>query len=200
MLSAWGTAVLLVAGGAIAVGQAQTGCRGSFEPHVVATDLARRVSPWTRPTSTRTARSICSRSRAARSSLIWFENPSWTRHVIASGIHGLINAAAFDTDKDGIPEIAIASGFATDAGEEHRRRDAAIRTARMSTRRGRRRRSIARRRRIALRWIDAEGNGRKWLINAPLGGVDGGRARLQGQDHGLRLRPCRLEAADGHRC
>jgi hypothetical protein len=43
-----------------------------------------------------------------------FENPSWTRHVIASGIQGLINAAAFDIDKDGIPEIAAASGFATE--------------------------------------------------------------------------------------
>ena len=59
--------------------------------------------------------------------LTWFENPlssearlvrrspegeggsakeeSWTRHEIASGIPGIINAAPFDIDRDGIPEV-----------------------------------------------------------------------------------------------
>jgi hypothetical protein len=36
--------------------------------------------------------------------LVWFENPTWTRHVIAGGFTGLINVAA----ADGIPEIAVA--------------------------------------------------------------------------------------------
>ena len=34
-----------------------------------------------------------------------------------------------------------------------------------------------------VRWIDAEGNGRKMVVNAPLGGVARRAARLQGQGH-----------------
>ena len=49
----------------------------------------------------------------AKVDLVWFENPTWTRHVMASGFPGMINADAFDTDKDGYPEIALQSGFST---------------------------------------------------------------------------------------
>jgi hypothetical protein len=45
--------------------------------------------------------------------LLWFENPSWQKHVLASGVSQPINAAAYDVDGDGIPEIAIAQGFTT---------------------------------------------------------------------------------------
>ncbi len=43
-------------------------------------------------------------------SLMWYENPSWTPHVLVSAAH-MINAAAADLDNDGIPEIALAYGF-----------------------------------------------------------------------------------------
>jgi Aldos-2-ulose dehydratase, beta-propeller domain/FG-GAP-like repeat len=43
--------------------------------------------------------------------LVWFENPGWQRHVIAGGLHGMINLAAWDTDGDGIPEIVLARDF-----------------------------------------------------------------------------------------
>jgi hypothetical protein len=43
--------------------------------------------------------------------LVWFENPSWERHVIASGLTGMINLAVCDTDAEGIPEIVISYGF-----------------------------------------------------------------------------------------
>ena len=46
--------------------------------------------------------------------LRWYENPGWQRHVIVSGINAPINAAAYDVDGDGIPEIALAHGFATE--------------------------------------------------------------------------------------
>jgi hypothetical protein len=45
--------------------------------------------------------------------LRWYENPGWQKHVIVSGINAPINAAAFDVDGDGIPEIALAHGFST---------------------------------------------------------------------------------------
>lgn len=44
---------------------------------------------------------------------IWFENPGWQKHVIATDIRAPINAAAADLDGDGIPELALAHGFAT---------------------------------------------------------------------------------------
>ena len=46
--------------------------------------------------------------------LCWYENPGWQRHVIVSGINAPINAAAYDIDGDGIPEIALARGFNTE--------------------------------------------------------------------------------------
>lgn len=45
--------------------------------------------------------------------LRWYENPGWQRHVIVSGIDAPINAAVYDVDGDGIPEIALAYGFDT---------------------------------------------------------------------------------------
>ena len=103
-------------------------------------------------------------------SLIWFENPTWTRHVIASGIQGLINAAAFDIDKDGIPEIAAASGFATEPAKSsgvltlytHTSDPNAPWTAKEFDK------TPAAHR---LRWIEPEGNGKGMLINAPLAGL-----------------------------
>jgi hypothetical protein len=43
--------------------------------------------------------------------LVWYENPSWERHVIAAGQREMINCAAVDTDGDGVPEIVLASEF-----------------------------------------------------------------------------------------
>ena len=45
--------------------------------------------------------------------LLWYENPGWQKHVLASGVSQLINASAYDIDGDGIPEIAVAQGFTT---------------------------------------------------------------------------------------
>ena len=43
-------------------------------------------------------------------SLIWYENPSWTPHVIVS-VPRMVNLDAADLDGDGIPEIGLAYGF-----------------------------------------------------------------------------------------
>jgi hypothetical protein len=45
--------------------------------------------------------------------LLWYENPYWTPHVIVRGAPRMINLAAADTDRDGIPELALAYEFGT---------------------------------------------------------------------------------------
>lgn len=49
--------------------------------------------------------------------LRWYENPGWQEHVLVSGINQPINAAAYDVDGDGIPEIALAHGFSNVYGK-----------------------------------------------------------------------------------
>ena len=41
----------------------------------------------------------------------WYENPGWEEHVLVTGVNQPINAAAYDVDNDGIPEIALAHEF-----------------------------------------------------------------------------------------
>lgn len=41
--------------------------------------------------------------------LVWYENPSWTRHVIARGLNRMINCAVLSDD------IVVAHGFDSDA-------------------------------------------------------------------------------------
>ena len=42
--------------------------------------------------------------------LVWYENPTWERHVIAGNQAGMINCAVVGADSEGIPEIVLASG------------------------------------------------------------------------------------------
>ncbi len=47
--------------------------------------------------------------------LVWFENPGWQRHVLATGVSHMINCVAVPVDGDPIPEIVLASEFANEA-------------------------------------------------------------------------------------
>jgi FG-GAP-like repeat/FG-GAP repeat len=47
----------------------------------------------------------------------WYENPTWTRHVVVSDARQIVNQAMHDVDGDGIPEIAFQSGFAMVPGK-----------------------------------------------------------------------------------
>jgi hypothetical protein len=103
--------------------------------------------------------------------LVWYENPGWQRHVLAGEQSQLINTAAYDTDGDGIPELAVAQGFTTTTktskgivsilthGADVTQPWTAKEIDRVPT---------AHR----LRWIDADGSGRKMLVMAPLIGMD----------------------------
>ena len=103
--------------------------------------------------------------------LAWYENPTWERHVIIGGASQMINVSPADLDADGIPELALAQGFTTSPKTSagivsiltHGDNPKATWTAREIDRVPTTHR---------LRWVDAEGNGRKVLVNAPLVGAD----------------------------
>lgn len=47
--------------------------------------------------------------------LVWYENPTWQRHVIASGLSHMINCTTIDVPGDTIPQIVLATEFANQA-------------------------------------------------------------------------------------
>jgi hypothetical protein len=102
--------------------------------------------------------------------LVWYENPTWERHVIAGGFTRMINCAAWDADGDGIPEIVLASGFSNEA-----KNSAGIVSLLHSDGDPRRPWKVAEIDRLTtshrLRWADIFGNGKKVLVNAPLTGA-----------------------------
>jgi hypothetical protein len=102
--------------------------------------------------------------------LVWYENPTWERHVLAGGFTRMINCAAWDADGDGIPEIVLASGFANEAKNSVGnvsvlRHDGDPRGLWKVTEIDRLTTSHR------LRWADVDGSGKKVLINAPLTGA-----------------------------
>lgn len=108
---------------------------------------------------------------------VWYENPGqapgspWPRHVIASGVSQLINTAANDLDGDGIPELALAQGFTTSPKTStgivsivtHGPDVTAPWTVKEIDRV-----PTAHR----LRWVNADGSGKRMLAMAPLIGAD----------------------------
>lgn len=102
--------------------------------------------------------------------LPWYENPTWTRRILVDGLSSIVNVATNDLDEDGIPEMAVQSGFAmTPAKSEGlvwllkhrgdpRARWQATLVDRFSTSHH-------------LAWADIDGDGRRELINAPLVGA-----------------------------
>jgi hypothetical protein len=96
--------------------------------------------------------------------LVWYENPTWQRHVIATNVHAMINLAYWNG------RIALASDFSMEAKKS-------IGTVSMLTPNGDPRAlwnlkivdHLATSHR--LRWADIYGNGQKVLIDAPLTGA-----------------------------
>ncbi len=99
--------------------------------------------------------------------LVWFENPSWTRHVILNNTSRMINCAAYDTDGDGSPEIALAQEFSNNPAQsvgivsilQHKGDPTQLWEAKEIDRL-----STSHR----LRFADIDGSGKKVLVNAPL--------------------------------
>ena len=102
--------------------------------------------------------------------LAWYENPGWQRHVIINDAQALSNMAAADIDGDGIPEIAIQTGFNMVAAKSQGvvsvlHHDGDPRGLWKSQKID----EITTSHHIA--WADIDGDGKKELINAPLIGA-----------------------------
>ena len=122
------------------------------------------------------------------SELIWFENPGWKRHVLASDLAHMINLAAWDTDGDGIPEIVLAHEFANQAknsmgiisvlqhGADPLQPWKMTEIDRVPTSH-------------RLRWADIHGNGKKVLVNAPLAGLKAEAPEYRGKTPLVFYRP-----------
>jgi len=130
-----------------------TDIRGGYQ--VVATDLTRDGKPDL----------IALGSQMPE--LVWFENPTWQRHVITNSAPRMINLDAADTDGDGIPEIGLAYEFSTNAGKslgkiailQHTGDPRALWTLKEID-------ALPTSHRI--RFADVDGTGRKVLVNAPI--------------------------------
>lgn len=101
----------------------------------------------------------------------WYENPSWTPHVLVRDVVQPINAAAADLDGDGIPEIALAHGFSNVVAKSVG--NIAILTHDGDPTQPWTMREIDRvPTSHRLRFADVEGNGHPVLVNAPLTGLN----------------------------
>jgi hypothetical protein len=103
--------------------------------------------------------------------LVWYENPSWTPHIIAKDLPGLVNLAFNDIDKDGIPEIAVEYSFSMQPAKSEGN---VILLSHQGDPKGLWKidkvDQITTAHHIA--WADLEGTGQKLLINAPLISAD----------------------------
>jgi FG-GAP-like repeat len=101
---------------------------------------------------------------SGQTELVWYENPSWQRHVIAGNLKGMINAAYWNG------QIALASGFANEA-----KRSIGIVSVLTPNGDPSQPWNIKEVDRLTtshrLRWADIDGNGKKILVNAPLTGA-----------------------------
>ena len=99
----------------------------------------------------------------------WFENPTWERHVLATDVPRPLNAACWDIDGDGIPEVILAYRFETSPDQSVG--NVVLLTHGKDVRQPWTRREIDRVPTAhRARWIDPEGNGKKVLLLGPMVG------------------------------
>jgi hypothetical protein len=99
----------------------------------------------------------------------WFENPTWERHVLATNVPRPLNAACWDIDGDGVPEVILAYRF--ESRPEQSVGNVALLTHRSDVRQPWSPREIDRVPTAhRVRWIDPEGNGKPVLLLGPMVG------------------------------
>jgi hypothetical protein len=101
--------------------------------------------------------------------LVWFENPGWQRHVIASNIPSMINLSPWDYDGDGRPELILAHGFDMDP-HKSRGTISMLHSGTDVTAPWTVYKVDALPTSHRIRWADIDGSGKKVFIDAPLVG------------------------------
>ncbi|HMF75045.1 MAG TPA: VCBS repeat-containing protein [Bryobacteraceae bacterium] len=111
--------------------------------------------------------------------LVWFENPSWERHVMATNLPHMINVACWSKGAHAIPTVVVAYGFSNNpadspglvsvltAGHDPRQPWTVTEIDKLPTSH-------------RLRWADIDGTGNKVLINAPLAAANAQRPNYAG--------------------
>ena len=138
-------------------------CASEFTPHTIASDLKGGYQVVAADINHDGKIDLIAVA-SGQTELVWYENPSWQRHVIAGNLKGMINAAYWND------RIAVASEFANDAKRsigivsvltpngDPRQPWNSKEVDRLTTSH-------------RLRWADIDGSGKKILINAPLTGA-----------------------------
>ena len=126
--------------------------------------------------------------------LVWYENPAWERHVIASGFSQMINLAVVDSGRgDGIPDIVLASGFSNVAA-----RSVGVVSVLRHNGDPRDPWTVTEIDRLTtshrLRTADVDGSGKRIVINAALDRRQGRATRLSRPDAAGFLSSGRVEA------
>jgi hypothetical protein len=103
--------------------------------------------------------------------LVWYENPTWERHVIAVKQAGMINCTVVGADSEGIPEIVLATEFSNQP-----KKSAGIVSVLRHNGDPRDLWTVTEIDRIAashrLRTADIDGSGKRVVINAALAAAD----------------------------
>jgi len=120
--------------------------------------------------------------------LVWFENPTWERHVIAGNLPRMINCAPVDVDGDGIPELVVANLFENDA-----RRSVGVISVLQHNGDPRQPWSVREIDRLTtshrLRAADIDGSGKRVVIDAPLTGAQATPPEYRGHTPLVFYRP-----------
>ncbi len=180
--------LLLVAMGATAA-IAATGAASMFEfrEHTIAEDLrgAYQVLPVD---LNKDGRPDLIALASNMSELVWFENPTWERHVIAGGFTQLINVDACDATGKGDWALVLATGFAMEPSrsvgvisvlrpEGDPRKPWTVREIdRLPTSH-------------RIRFADIDGSGRKVAVNAPLAAASAASPDYRGKTPLVLYRP-----------
>jgi Aldos-2-ulose dehydratase, beta-propeller domain/FG-GAP-like repeat/FG-GAP repeat len=97
---------------AIALNQDPAGAAPHFVPHTIATELTGGYQVVAADLNHDGKPDLIALA-SGRPDLVWFENPGWQRHVIASNFTAMINCTVLD--EHGRPAVVLASGFSNDA-------------------------------------------------------------------------------------
>jgi hypothetical protein len=130
--------------------------------------------------------------------LVWFENPSWERRVLATNLPHLINLACWNHSAHAPPTIAVAYEFSMHP--EKSVGIVALLTVKGDPRRPCKATEIDRLPAShRLRWADIDGSGKKVLINAPLAANRCARAEVSRTRSAGLLSAWRIETAPHRR-